>query len=166
MIYVQGHAGCFWEYTIGSKWMQGGRLIWEVVTAVKVRGGSSNQGEKRRGGEKRSVRLQIYFSDKIDMGCQDKERIGEVKHSAWATTRIFYFCLMSWRRFCLLFVLGSGTEVQFRTPQIWHVNSTSKWRFQALISNFRSFHPTSSWNLTSITSVLTRCSLKLWLAFK
>lgn len=57
--------------------MQGGRLIWEVVTAVKVRGGSSNQGEKRRGGEKRSVRLQIYFSDKIDMGCQDKERMGK-----------------------------------------------------------------------------------------
>ena len=129
---------------------------WEVVA----------QTRERKGGEGRSSQVADLFFWPNRRGMQDKERTGEVKHLAWATTRIFSFCLMSWRRFCFLFILGSGAEVQFRTPQIWHVNSTSKWRFQALISSFLSSHPTSSWNLTSITSVLTRCSLKLWLAFK
>ena len=51
--------------------MQGGRLIWEVVTTVKVRGGSSNQGEKRRGGEEQSG-CRFFFSDQTDVGCKTK----------------------------------------------------------------------------------------------
>lgn len=30
----------------------GGRLVWQVITVVKVRGGGSNQGKSSGGGEK------------------------------------------------------------------------------------------------------------------
>ena len=55
--------------------MQAGRLIWEVVTTVKVRGGSSNQGEKRRGGEEQSG-CRSFFLTKQTWDARQREDRG------------------------------------------------------------------------------------------